>query len=150
MVADHRMPTGKAASSGGVVQGAEQGAGGCDLDVAPALETRGGPAGQIAEDITAGLVDAEVARGTGEALPLQMAEQLCHERGRRGRRPPDGVTGPDHTGGDPPAGQRLLVLHDLMLPAAWWPSHRCARVSSVDGAFPGDPNAMAGVLITLP
>ncbi|WP_225887614.1 hypothetical protein [Streptomyces canus] len=79
-MADHWVVPGQVAAPGGVVQGAEQGASRGDLEVAPALEARGDPAGHVAEYIAAGLVDTEVARGAGEALPLQVAEQLRHER----------------------------------------------------------------------
>lgn len=97
MVAHDGVPTGQAAHAGGVVKGAEQGAGGSHLKVCPALEAGGHPAGKVAEDLAVGLVEPEMTRSASEALPSKVTEQFGDERGRRGHWPTDGIADPDHT-----------------------------------------------------
>ncbi|MCY0923088.1 hypothetical protein OS965_33945 [Streptomyces sp. H27-G5] len=62
------------------MEGAEQDAGRGHLEVGPALESGGHPAGEVTEDLATGCVEPEVARSAGEALSLKVTEQLGDER----------------------------------------------------------------------
>lgn len=80
VVADHGVPAGEAAATGGVVEGAEQRACGGHLGIGPPLEPGGHPAGKVGEDLPAAPVDPKVTRSAVEAVVPEFTEQLRDER----------------------------------------------------------------------
>ena len=91
------MRAGEAACARGVVQRSQQGDGAGDLGIGPALEAGRDPTGEVAEGVPSGRAEAEVARGAGETLLMEVTEQFGDEGGRHAHRPPYRVSDPDHT-----------------------------------------------------